>query len=212
VLSVVANDAVKHNLKKIVIKAAINTFMEVIKPEESPKLLTIYSARFFDQFLHPLMTNLPNDFVNAHFAKIFKFFKQTFSVAPAIPSIVTCFTAFVLHLDEDSMRPLLTNLCKWAMKTENVEKATIMCKVLNGLLEKLKELVLEFVVPICFEPVFLPLFTLLETHLCTKRLGAKRSATAAETKEHDSDQLYELLNTLSTTLELSFKHDSLSVI
>ena len=33
VLSVVANDAVKHNLKKIAIKATINTFMEVVKPE-----------------------------------------------------------------------------------------------------------------------------------------------------------------------------------
>jgi hypothetical protein len=159
------------------------------------------------------MESLPNDFVCAHFAKIFKFFKQTFTV-PAIDSIVKCFTVFVLHLDEDSMRPLLTNLCKWAMKQENINKATIMCKVLNGLLEKLKELVHPFLVPICFEPVFMPLLSLIDTQLCTlkkSKLGEKRSLTTATT-EHDPDQIFELLKTLSTSLELSFKYDNLAVI
>lgn len=78
-----------------------------------------------------------------------------------VDSIVSCFSAFVLNLNEDSMRPMLTKLSKWAMKQKNdeydLDKANIICRLLTGLLETLREFFIPLIVPLCFEPVILPL-------------------------------------------------------
>jgi len=121
-----------------------------------------------------------------------------------IESIVECFTAFVLHLDEESMRSILSKLCKWGMKDENTSRAPIMCKVLTGIIEKLKDLVIGFIVPICFEPVFLPLLELLADTLCTKKAKRIRG-------EADVDVMYDVMCSLTRTIMVSFKHDSDSI-
>ena len=86
-----------------------------------------------------------------------------------VDSIVGCFTAFVLNLNEDNMRPMLTKLSKWAMKQKgdeyNLDRANIMCRLLTGLLETLREFFIPLIVPICFEPVILPLMNAVASRL-----------------------------------------------
>lgn len=63
--------------------------------------------------------------------------------------IVSCFTAFVVKLSEEQLRPVILRITKWAMKEKGEEafdfqKALMFCKLLSGVLETLK----EFFVPL----------------------------------------------------------------
>jgi len=138
-----------------------------------------------------------------------------------VDSIVSCFSAFVLNLNEDSMRPMLTKLSKWAMKHKgdeyNLDKANIMCRLLTGLLETLREFFIPLIVPICFEPVLLPLMNSVSTQLSAKsqKLGNKRARENENAEDNSSDnneKAISLLSVLAMTLRQSFKYDYNSII
>jgi len=190
--------------------------MAIIDSQEDQVLLKTYSLRFFDQLFKPLLKSLPQDFISNFNPALLKFFKKTFNMPKrligadtlVVDSIVSCFSAFVLNLNEDSMRPMLTKLSKWAMKQKgdeyNLDKANIMCRLLTGLLETLREFFIPLIVPICFEPVLLPLMNTVSTQLSAKsqKLGNKRAREDenVEDNSQNNDKAISLLSVLATTL------------
>lgn len=209
VLSVIAADSNKLNLNKVVLSSAINTLSRQMSHLYDEQKNQRFGKPFFNDLMVPLMSNMNDEFVNSHHKTLFKFFTMAFQMPVVVESISECFTAFVLHLDEESMRVILARLCKWGMKNKKSEfysgeRSPIMCKVLTGVIEKLRDLVIGLIVPICFEPVFLPLLELLGDRLCTKKSKRGRD-------EPDTDDMFDLLCSLTRTIEVSFKYDTDSI-
>ena len=58
------------------------------------------------------------------------------------PLLVNCFSAFILKLNEEVLRPIIANLAKWSHKAQ--QRKLVFYSLLEGCLETLR----EFFVPL----------------------------------------------------------------
>lgn len=115
---------------------------------------------------------------------------------------------------------MLTKLSKWAMKQKNdeynLDRANIMCRLLTGVLETLREFFIPLIVPICFEPVLLPLMNGVSKMLSARplKVGNKRARGDDDMEESNekNEKANSLLSVLCLTVRMAFKYDYNAII
>ena len=88
-----------------------------------------------------------------------------------------CLQAFVVKLNEEQLRPFISSIVKWAMKSNdagfNILKVTMLCQVLTGIVHSLR----EFFIPLFslyFEPLILEALKYLTEVLVSAKQKRKR--------------------------------------
>jgi len=89
----------------------------------------LHFERYFKQLLSPTIRRLSQSFVGEHSIKFGTFFKTIFklpakkNVCPSL--LIELFQAFVLKLNEKTLRPIIVSLSKWACKGSEEEDSGI---------------------------------------------------------------------------------------
>lgn len=81
---------------------------------------TLHFERYFTQLLSPSIRRLPQSFVGEHSSKFGTFFKSVFKLPSkkGVDSalLIEMFQAFILKLNEKTLRPIIVTLVNWACK------------------------------------------------------------------------------------------------
>ena len=114
------------------------------------------------------------------------------------PLIVECFNAFILKLNEETLRPIIVVFAKWAQK--DPRRRLVFFQVMCGCLNTLR----EFFVPL-IKIYFDDAFTCLTS--CSKDLnvGKLKKRTHSGT---DPEETLVLLIQVCHLIELNYKYDS----
>ena len=220
VLETISLESKSHS--KLIVQATFNAYSRVIEQAIGKVNFAINADRFFGELFHPMIKNMPQTFIQAHNQKFLKFFKNVFALPHKLDKaslslddeiqeqIVDCFSSFVIKLSEEQLRPIILNLIKWAMKAKegkefNHFKTIMLCKLLTGVLNTLKEFFVPFF-PIYFEPMIVVVMTSMIAKLKGTGFG-KRSRIQAESDVQD-DILETLLIEVCHTLQMTFKYDT----
>ena len=219
VLETISLEAKSH--QKLIVQATFNAYTRVIEDAIGQADFMSNANRFFGELLHPMITSLPQSFIQSHSQKFLKFFKTVFALPFKLAKdglsldvtiqeqIVDCFSSFVIKLSEEQLRPIILSLTKWAMKTKedkefNHYKVIMLCKLLTGVLNTLKEFFVPLF-PIYFEPMIVHVLNVLITKL--KGSSAKRSRAEMES-DVPHDTVETLLTEVCLTLQMNFKFDT----
>jgi hypothetical protein len=121
--------------------------------------------------------------------------------------LVEFFNAFVLKLNEQTLRPIVVTLAKWASKSDELDqtKQLILMQVFNGALATLKEFFVPYL-SIYFDSTILASFEFATKGLYVGK-GGKRSHEALT-----STILPEFLPEICAITTANFKYDSGSVL
>jgi hypothetical protein len=118
--------------------------------------------RYFNQLLTPVIRRLPQSYVTEHHQKFVVFFKQMYGLPVKVPKctalLVDCFSAFILKLNEETLRPIIVSLSKWSSK--EAQRKLVFFEIMCGCLNVLREFFVPMV-KIYFDTVAQ---TLIECH------------------------------------------------
>lgn len=155
--------------------------------------------RYFNLLLTPVIRRLPQSFISEHQNKFVLFFKQLYVLPTDVPEttslLVDCFSAFILKLNEEVLRPIIATLAKWSHKAQS--RKLVFYSLLEGCLETLK----EFFVPL--SKIYLD--------LCVDSLVTQKTAFDKDSKKrtHGQDEAsVELLVKACKVIELNYKYDA----
>jgi hypothetical protein len=204
VLENITSEAV--TLKKIVLQATMNSY-SMLAAQTDHKRFRLMADRYFGQLLAPLVRRLPQSFITEHHSKFVLFFKQMYGLPLKQPCctahIVACFNAFILKMNEDTLRPIIVALAKWS--TKDPHRKLVFFEILCGCLDTLR----EFFVPmfkIYFDSLALTFTDCFKGLSVATKLVKRTHSAASELPS------IELLTTACRLAELNYKYDSNSFI
>ena len=148
-----------------------------------------------------MIRRLPQSFISEHYQKFVTFFKQMFGLPVQRPEstewLVLSFNAFVLKLNEETLRPIVSSLSKWS--TKHSKRQIVFFEILCGCLETLH----EFFVPmvrIYFDSIVNAMIECHQTLGPTKPQKRPHGATG--------DASFELLTITCRLTELTYRYDT----